>query len=135
MISSSFIVIVIFVIMLSLWYMSFINVLRWQLYYLEQHNWKRTRKKWYVHFDMYIFGYWRKMVPWCFDIAPYMDSRFIWWICSSPSGICVPSSTWDSRDILWEKLLLGTCFHNDASVISHRYKQATNNLHKEVPGE
>ena len=58
------------------------------------------------------------------------------WYCSSPSGICIPSSTWDSlsrtRDIPWEKLLLGTCSHN-ASIIS--YKHANNNLRKAVSSE
>ena len=64
----------------------------------------------------------------------YLLSRKSWY-CSSPSGICVMSSTLDSpswtQDILWEKLILGACSHN-ASVINYRYKHANNNLDKEV---
>ena len=47
------------------------------------------------------------------------------WICSSPSGICIPSPNLDSSiwtwDIQWEKLLLRICFYN-ASVISYSHK-------------
>ena len=56
--------------------------------------------------------------------------------CSSPSGICVPSSIWDSlrwtRDIPWGKLLLRTCFHNG---LVTSYKHANNNFHKVLSSE